>query len=594
MKTITSTFLFYFLVLYGQTLNALNITFSPQNFSCGSYTVQIQTACSFDGILNASLPAGTLGIQVTNISPVVAGTCTLSLLVEPGAPENTHLIFEVISSNDPTGCALAGQTQIVSLVTNCACNLAIEAEFSGESCYQCQNGNIDLIISNGNNPQYSWSNGSNNEDLENLSPGIYTVTITDGSVCEATANFTIDPYICSGFNIFASQQENNCAGGQSASLQIDGLSNMSSSFSVDWNTGLNTFAIDSLTEGTYSVTVTDNDFCTETATFTLTDPPAIEAAGQSITNFTNLTQNGMISIAASGGTGSLTYELLDGNITVDQNTTGNFDNLYPGCYSVRIRDGNLCNTEIQNLCIELECLPLTIYPTVKDESCAGYSDGSIAIDSLTAGISAFTCQWNTGQNTNIIDSLSPGNFTVIVTDNFGCESNGSFTVGGVLPINIIIDSIQAQTSAAAGSIFANATGGHGNYQYLLLQNNDTIAVQAHGTFSGLNVACYQMIAEDPAGCYTEINDVCVGSTTSNKDWVWDKMNIYPNPAMDAVHFSQDIPSATVIVIGTDGKIWLNIPFSQRMDVGQIPTGTYIVHIKDIDHLWNQLLVINRS
>ena len=40
-----------------------------------------------------------------------------------------------------------------------------------------------------------------------------------------------------------------------------------------------------------------------------------------------------------------------------------------------------------------------------------------------------------------------------------------------------------------------------------------------------------------------------------------KMNIYPNPAMDAVHFSQDIPSATVIVIGTDGKIWLNMPFS---------------------------------
>nr|HRD07609.1 hypothetical protein [Saprospiraceae bacterium] len=120
MKTITSTFLFYFLVLYGQNLNALNITISPQNFSCGSYIVQVQTACSFDGILNASLPAGPLGIQVTNISPVVAGTCTLSLLVEPGAPENTDLIFEVISSNDPTGCALAGQTQIVSLVTNCA------------------------------------------------------------------------------------------------------------------------------------------------------------------------------------------------------------------------------------------------------------------------------------------------------------------------------------------------------------------------------------------------------------------------------------------------------------------------------------------
>ena len=133
---------------------------------------------------------------------------------------------------------------------------------------------------------------------------------------------------------------------------------MSSSFSVAWNTGLNTFAIDSLTEGTYSVIVTDNDFCTETATFTLTDPPAIVAAGQSITNFSNLTQNGMITISANGGTGNLIYEILDGNTVFAQNNTGMFGNLTPGCYSVKIIDGNLCYFEIPNLCVELECLPL--------------------------------------------------------------------------------------------------------------------------------------------------------------------------------------------------------------------------------------------
>ena len=115
MKTITSTFLFYFLVLYGQNLNALNITISPQNFSCGSYIVQVQTACSFDGILNASLPAGPLGIQVTNISPVVAGTCTLSLLVEPRCPENTDLIFfEVIAAMTQQAVPSPGKPNCIS------------------------------------------------------------------------------------------------------------------------------------------------------------------------------------------------------------------------------------------------------------------------------------------------------------------------------------------------------------------------------------------------------------------------------------------------------------------------------------------------
>ena len=175
--------------------------------------------------------------------------------------------------------------------------------------------------------------------------------------------------------------------------------------------------------------MTDNDFCTETATFTLTDPPAIVAAGQNITNFSNLTQNGMITISANGGTGNLIYEILDGNTVFAQNNTGMFGNLTPGCYSVKIIDGNLCYFEIPNLCVELECLPLTIHTTVSDESCSGlWMEVSLLIP-LSSGISAFTCEWNTGQNTNVIDSLSPGNYTVIVTDNFGCESNGSLCCG---------------------------------------------------------------------------------------------------------------------------------------------------------------------
>ena len=61
------------------------------------------------------------------------------------------------------------------------------------SCFNEPDGSINMTISGGS-PGYDvlWSNGETNEDLNNLSTGSYTVTITDQNLCTYTNTIDIN------------------------------------------------------------------------------------------------------------------------------------------------------------------------------------------------------------------------------------------------------------------------------------------------------------------------------------------------------------------------------------------------------------------
>ena len=71
--------------------------------------------------------------------------------------------------------------------------LADSVNSQRNSCFGLNNGLIDIFPYGGVPPYtYSWTNGSTTEDIYNLAPGQYTVTITDYIGCIATHDFTID------------------------------------------------------------------------------------------------------------------------------------------------------------------------------------------------------------------------------------------------------------------------------------------------------------------------------------------------------------------------------------------------------------------
>jgi len=60
-------------------------------------------------------------------------------------------------------------------------------------CYGNDNASIDITVSGGTTPySFAWSNGENSEDITNLSPNNYTVSITDGAGCITIQTFSVN------------------------------------------------------------------------------------------------------------------------------------------------------------------------------------------------------------------------------------------------------------------------------------------------------------------------------------------------------------------------------------------------------------------
>ncbi|WP_333694527.1 PKD domain-containing protein, partial [Flavobacterium sp.] len=85
-----------------------------------------------------------------------------------------------------------GLTNTFTQTINSPTELMLSAIPNSPGCSGATSGSIDLTISGGT-PSYSilWSNGATTEDLTNLSPGTYTVTVTDANNCQKTLPVTI-------------------------------------------------------------------------------------------------------------------------------------------------------------------------------------------------------------------------------------------------------------------------------------------------------------------------------------------------------------------------------------------------------------------
>ncbi|RYZ49778.1 MAG: T9SS type B sorting domain-containing protein, partial [Sphingobacteriales bacterium] len=126
------------------------------------------------------------------------------------------------------------------------------------------NGSITTAVSGGAAPyQYLWSNGFTTSSIGSLSPGNYSLTITDANNCVTSAG----PYnIVKDDRALAVSLGNNrnICPGQSITLAPG---NFSAYLWQDGSTGPNLLAT---APGVYSVTVTDGSGCTGQANVTLT------------------------------------------------------------------------------------------------------------------------------------------------------------------------------------------------------------------------------------------------------------------------------------------------------------------------------------
>jgi hypothetical protein len=206
-----------------------------------------------------------------------------------------------------------------------------------------------------------------------------------------------------------------------------------------------------LTQGNYTLTVTDAIGCTATNSFSISQP-AIQNAAIVTTSNSNLCQGGTggtATVAVVPSNNSYTYSWS----TTPVQTTATATNLAAGTYTATVTDGGYCaQTTITFTGIAITTIRF-------DVSCTTASDGSIQL-TATGGTPGYTYNWSNAATTQNLTNLAAGNYSCIVTDANGCTAtvnnltinapsgayccNTSFTNA---PTHILADNINSSTLA---------------------------------------------------------------------------------------------------------------------------------------------------
>ena len=326
---------------------------------------------------------------------------------------------------DSNGCF--GQSDAVAISTPTEINVGFQSNASvvDATCANTPDGEIYLQAFGGAAPstiQYSV-------DGENYAPsplmvtgGTYTVTAQDVNGCTATMEqeVVVGP---AAIDVNAMSMPEACFG--SADGQV--------SWAPEGGEGMYTYAfggeattetaVSDLAPGTYEVTVTDEDGCSETVSVEVAAGVEITATAVSTDASCFGDDDGEVELSAEGGTGSFQYS-DDGNSFGQDNE---FDDLLAGTYNFFVQDENGCVESVEAIIGEPEAIVVT--GIVSEGSVTG--EGTIDV-TVTGGSLPYTYEWIgpgvSGQDGQDLEGISTGSYTVDVTDDNGCTTQETFNI----------------------------------------------------------------------------------------------------------------------------------------------------------------------
>jgi gliding motility-associated-like protein len=211
------------------------------------------------------------------------------------------------------------------------------------TCYGAHNGSINLNLTGGIAPvALTWSDGSPSGLIRNnLGPGTYTATISDGTPCYIVSTFTIiEPQpIALSANITNAFDCTNAASGAIDLVPAGGTP----PYTYSWSNGANVEDLTYLTSGNYLVTVTDSNGCTKTGQYTIVRQAPIAIAVATQTNFDcaahTVTQNYVAQV--SGGIPPYQLQWSSGTVSGANNEIMHSD--INGTVVLTVTDSNGCS-----------------------------------------------------------------------------------------------------------------------------------------------------------------------------------------------------------------------------------------------------------
>lgn len=551
----------------------LMVSFNPNSDNCcvlnGSVSTTNATLCTGGNGTAAFVPSGGIGPfsflwsngdTATSLSNLAAGNYSVLVTDSVGCSRSFPFAISNVQ-NLPT----------VTLSNNTAA-----------TCNQ-PNGSLAITASGGNGGPYSyaWSNGSTTASISNLTPGNYSVTVTDAGNCSVANTYTVVNTPGPSVSV-VNQSPDNC-GQNSGSITVVGTGGFGAPYSYLWSNGGATANQSGLSSGTYTVTVTDNAGCTTVGSY------SISAYGGPSATFTLQQPNctigtmGSITLAGSTGTPPLSYLWSNGA------TTGSIANLSQGIYSVTVTDGVGCTFMVSNLQIVGGVAPTGTVSIIAEDYC-GLGNGSLEVTAI-GGTAPYSYQWSNGVSGMSQSNLPAGIYTVTVTDSLGCFTTISSTIAAIAGQTLATTSTPASGATVAdGSANTVASGGNSPYTYAWSNGGNTASI------SGLLPGTYTVTVTDAQGCVAV--DTIVVSFTVGVNLAFDNgLQLYPNPTqnrfnLERIHATEP---ATVHLFDLMGKClgtreWQSGETLLVWEAQMLAKGVYLLQVRQGHAVWNIRLV----
>lgn len=484
-------------------------TSSISGLAVGNYTVTVSDSAGCDTSFTVQVIAQSGPVivldSIRNVRCFGSSSGRIYISVLNGSSPFTFLWNDGNTNEDRLNLTAGVYTVTVTDFGGCTNSLSItisqnpqlSATFTAQqaTCNQ-SNGSATVTPGGGVGPYILlWETGSSATTISNLPAGFYAVTITDNVGCQF-----IDSVAVSNSGAPLVQLQNQilplCFGNNNGTLIVN-ISGGTIPYTTVWSNGDIGLTADSLSAGSYTVSVTDGVGCIAAQTFTLGQPVAVTVQLQS-TGSNCGQSNGTVTAIPSGGTGNFGFLWSNGA------TTATVANLSVGLYTVTVTDQNACSMQDTIRVKNINGPQLNINQ-VTNVSCFGGSNGAINV-SVSGGAGGLQYSWSSGQTTQDLNNIPASNYTLIVTDNAGCKDTLITTVSEPSALVNQITVLNASCGNTNGAASVITTGGISGYSYLWStgSNNDSIVNVLAGT--------YTVTVTDNNGCTLQTG-VLINNTT---------------------------------------------------------------------------------
>jgi gliding motility-associated-like protein len=459
---------------------------------------------------------------------------------------------------------------------------AVITEQNNISCYGLSNGLLRATPYFGRPPYtYSWSH---DPDLHlsvatDLSPGTYTVTITDANDSTAIISTIItQPLPLSISGTITQVKCNNEQNGQ-INITVTG-GTKTNDYSYYWTSpdgiGINPLAEDqtTLSKGIYMILVRDDNLCELTDTFVVTQPDEIHFKNSSANDIHIPPGNdGAVNLSVNGG--NLPYGYLWSGPSSFSSTTEDISNLSTaGQYQISITDNKSCAADTSFLVSDGTTLIAQITQKT-DVRCFGQNNGSATV-SVVNGVPPYSFQWAdlAIPITNPTrEGMAEGTYYVMVSDaNLPVPHTAQASVeisGPVSALNLTLDAHDLRCHNDNSGLVNLAVSG-GTLPYSYLWNNGYTGEDQVNVPIGL----YSVTVTDTNGCIAQ---------TSSEIEQPDPIN--PDPSVvSPLHCFGDMDAIAMVEasggVGAYSYLWDDPGAQVTKSAYDLSAGTYHVTVTD--------------